>query len=263
MAFDPQGRAFVSAPSPASTLEDPVNGIYLVDLDPGTPPDLVLEVPGYSGPLAFGADGALYVAPGVFGEPADVLRFRSAVVEQGIGSGVIGAGDGEVFAAGLPGAYDLVFGSFGLLMVGDSVGGQVLGLGPDGTVFPWAAPAAGYASATYVDYAPDSRTLGVINSDYATFNRLTLLTTEYRFRRGLVNGDEFLDLSDAVSILLFLFADGRYPPNLDRLDVNDSGGVEIGDAVYLLQYLFVSGPEPPAPFAAPGLDPTAGDPLGN
>ncbi len=256
MAFDAGGRAFVSAPAPDSTTEEPKNGFYLVDLDPATPPDLVIELPGYSGPLTFAPDGTLYVATAAFGEPSDVLRFTPAAVEEGVGEGVVGSAEGSVFADGVPGAYSLTFGPFGLLMAGDSTSGQVVAIRPNGSIFQWAAPVSGPAFATFTAFDAPAGLLGVVNSDFATFNRLTLLETDYRYRRGTVNPDGVVDISDAVSILSYLFVGGPFPPNLDRLDVNDAGGVDVADAVYLLSYLFVRGPKPPEPFDAPGFDPT-------
>ncbi len=81
------------------------------------------------------------------------------------------------------------------------------------------------------------------------------------FKRGYLNGDENLDIGDAIFILEYIFANGPKPECLDSADVNDDGAVDIGDAVYLLAYLFASGPEPPAPFFSKGVD-TTGDSLG-
>ena len=76
------------------------------------------------------------------------------------------------------------------------------------------------------------------------------------FRRGEVNEDERVDLSDAIAILGWLFLGGRVPRCEDAADTNDSGRVDLSDGVYLLGHLFLGGPEPPAPFSDPGLDPT-------
>lgn len=75
------------------------------------------------------------------------------------------------------------------------------------------------------------------------------------FVRGDGNGDDALDIADAVFVLGYLFS--MEPSNcLDALDGNDDGMVNIADAVYLLDTLFTMGPNPPAPFPDPGLDPT-------
>jgi hypothetical protein len=79
------------------------------------------------------------------------------------------------------------------------------------------------------------------------------------FRRGDVNADMELDLSDAVFTLSYLFLGGPAPGCLQSADANDSDEVDLTDAIYLLNFLFLSGPEPGAPFAACGLDPTPGE----
>jgi hypothetical protein len=72
---------------------------------------------------------------------------------------------------------------------------------------------------------------------------------------GNVDQDSSLSISDAVSLLRFLFsgdaralpcADGslEHPSNQAILDVDGGGRVGIDDAVFLLNYLFRSGPEP-------------------
>ncbi|HAK94747.1 MAG TPA: hypothetical protein DCM87_07015 [Planctomycetes bacterium] len=80
------------------------------------------------------------------------------------------------------------------------------------------------------------------------------------FVRGQANDDARIDLSDAVTILGYLFG-GKSADCLDACDTNDDGTLNIADAVYILAYLFGGGPQPPAPFPAPGTDATA-DALG-
>ena len=75
------------------------------------------------------------------------------------------------------------------------------------------------------------------------------------FVRGDANGDGRLDVSDAVKMLRVLFA-GVATDCEDALDANDDGTMDIADAVYVLAYLFGGGTEIPAPFPAPGEDPT-------
>jgi len=77
-----------------------------------------------------------------------------------------------------------------------------------------------------------------------------------RFRRGEVNGDGKLDLSDAVVTLEFLFLGAAEPDCLDATDGNDSGSVDLSDAVYALGYLFLGTAPPPEPFPECGSDPT-------
>ena len=61
-------------------------------------------------------------------------------------------------------------------------------------------------------------------------------------RRGDFNSDTWLDISDAISLLLYLFAGGAAPSCTETGDVDDNGRVELTDAVFLLTYLFRGGP---------------------
>ncbi len=80
---------------------------------------------------------------------------------------------------------------------------------------------------------------------------------DYGFQfAGDMNQDAQLDLSDAISYLLVLFAaqspitlpcgDGTLadPSNIFLYDLNGDGGVNIADAVHLLSYLFAGGSPP-------------------
>jgi hypothetical protein len=83
------------------------------------------------------------------------------------------------------------------------------------------------------------------------------LTIPPRFRRADGNGDGKVDISDAVSMLGFLFLGGPAPLCPDAADANDDGEVDISDAVSTLNFLFLGGqvPPEPGPFAC-GDDPT-------
>ncbi len=84
---------------------------------------------------------------------------------------------------------------------------------------------------------------------------------EYTFTRGDSNADGTVDVSDAVSTLLYLFEQGAVPPCRDAADANDSGAVDLGDAVRTLGYLFGGELPLPHPFGRCGLDATV-DSLG-
>ena len=77
-----------------------------------------------------------------------------------------------------------------------------------------------------------------------------------QFLRGDANGDRETDLSDAVAILLFLFA-GRPDavPCVLAADADANGDVNVTDAVRLLETLFRGSAPLPAPFGACGVDP--------
>jgi hypothetical protein len=76
------------------------------------------------------------------------------------------------------------------------------------------------------------------------------------FRRGDVNGDDALNISDAVKVLLYLFGGNPTLDCFDAGDADDDGRITITDAARLLDFLFRHGPEPAAPGFACGEDPT-------
>jgi hypothetical protein len=76
------------------------------------------------------------------------------------------------------------------------------------------------------------------------------------FRRGDVNADGSLDLSDPLSLLGFLFLGGGPLPCQSSGDADDGGGLDLTDAVFILTHLFLGGGSPPPPFAGCGQDPT-------
>lgn len=67
-----------------------------------------------------------------------------------------------------------------------------------------------------------------------------------RFRRGDVNSDGTLDISDAIGTLNYLFQ-SLAVVCLDGVDSNDDGAVDISDAISILNYIFAGGPPPAAP----------------
>lgn len=111
---------------------------------------------------------------------------------------------------------------------------------------------------------PATYLVSVRNLDHRQSNLLPLRVTEglpaVRFRRGDANqsGDgNPVDLSDAVSILNFLFLGEEGPHCLKSADGNDDGEVNISDPIFLLVFLFLGGAEPPAPGPNQcGADPT-------
>jgi outer membrane protein assembly factor BamB len=86
------------------------------------------------------------------------------------------------------------------------------------------------------------------------------------FVRGDANGDDFVDVSDAVTIIRNLFVGAALLVCEDHGDVDDNGVIEVTDAIRLLDYLYRGGRSPAAPFPDRGPDPTndgfdCGDPL--
>jgi parallel beta-helix repeat protein len=77
-----------------------------------------------------------------------------------------------------------------------------------------------------------------------------------RFRRGDANADGGVDVSDAVFILLRLFAGGAPPDCEKSADADAGGSIALNDAVYLLNFLFRDGEAPASPFPSCGVEPS-------
>ncbi len=76
------------------------------------------------------------------------------------------------------------------------------------------------------------------------------------FVRGDADGSGGVDLSDAMTILGYLFLDVESScPK--AADTDDDGRVRIDDAIALLRYVSLGGPPPSPPFPECGPDPTA------
>ncbi len=71
-------------------------------------------------------------------------------------------------------------------------------------------------------------------------------------RNGDVNGDGFLDVSDPIYLLNFMYLGGTEPAVLscapfnqvENGDIDGSGKYEITDPIRLLSFLFMGGPPP-------------------
>ena len=61
---------------------------------------------------------------------------------------------------------------------------------------------------------------------------------------GDVNGDEVIDVADAVYLLNYLFKGGGAPDPLATGDCNCDDTIDLGDAVLVLNYLFKGGQAP-------------------
>ena len=66
----------------------------------------------------------------------------------------------------------------------------------------------------------------------------------HEWTRGDANGDRTVDLSDAISILEYLFTGGEPPVCLEQGDFNNDGSVDISDPIPILNWLFLGGPGP-------------------
>jgi hypothetical protein len=80
--------------------------------------------------------------------------------------------------------------------------------------------------------------------DEVDTQELYIVVSETPFVRGDVNGDEAIDLGDAIYLLNYLYKDGPEPIYPDAGDVNCDSMIDLGDVVYILNYLFKDGPAP-------------------
>jgi hypothetical protein len=77
------------------------------------------------------------------------------------------------------------------------------------------------------------------------------------FRRGDVQDDGSVDLSDAMKILLHLFAGAGALPCPDAADTDDDGAIELSDAIGILDFIFRARQPPAPPGPVCGTDPSA------
>jgi hypothetical protein len=78
--------------------------------------------------------------------------------------------------------------------------------------------------------------------------------TSIFFRRGDVDGDGFINISDPINILDFFFASWELPRCLKASDIDDDGSVNVGDVIQLLNYLFTGNRDISAPSPLCGID---------
>jgi hypothetical protein len=126
-------------------------------------------------------------------------------------------------------------------------GWQVIDLRPGG--FP-ANGTSGPDSIDYMICTPINPQLGdtasseiyVVESSGKTWpfrNRVVVTSNT-----GDANGDCYVNISDAVYIITYIFAGGTPPVPYQAGDVNCDTSVNISDAVYLITYIFVGGAPP-------------------
>lgn len=76
------------------------------------------------------------------------------------------------------------------------------------------------------------------------------------FRRGDVDSDGAVSVTDGMLLLNHLFKGGEAPGCLDAADADDDGALDLTDPLRILQHLFLGGEPPPEPFGECGEDPT-------
>jgi hypothetical protein len=125
----------------------------------------------------------------------------------------------------------------------------------DGGVAPGTAPAVNNAAICGSSVVPeDVHAFVFTNGVIGIIDEITI------FRRGDSNGDDRVDVSDAVHTLSYLFWGGDRPACYDAADANDDGTIDISDAITTLDHLFSGSGSLAPPGDAPGEDLTP-DPL--
>ena len=83
------------------------------------------------------------------------------------------------------------------------------------------------------------------------------------FVRGDCNGDGVSggDVSDAVSMLVFVLLGGTVPSCQAACDADASSVIDVGDALYILGHSYLGSAAPPAPYPGCGTSDLEGDML--
>lgn len=88
---------------------------------------------------------------------------------------------------------------------------------------------------------------GLFRETAAAESTPKVIHDNHDFRRGDVNNDGLVDMTDVTSLMDYLFL-GTFKQSCDdAADVNDSGIIDNSDVVYQLRFLFEGGPPPPHP----------------
>ena len=105
-----------------------------------------------------------------------------------------------------------------------------------------------------IDLAGEARPCGS-GIDIGAFENC-LIAGAALFVRSDSNEDGRGNISDAISILDYLFLGGSAPGCLSSADANDDGAVDCSDPIFLFGHLFLGTSAPGAPALGCGEDPT-------
>jgi hypothetical protein len=102
-------------------------------------------------------------------------------------------------------------------------------------------------------------TLKAVSAESGLTETCTFRCPGTRFRRGDVNADGQIDVSDPIYTLVYLFNDGPDPVCMDSADANDDENIDLSDPLSILRYQFSDDTPPAEPFEACGYDPASED----
>ena len=196
-----------------------------------------------------------------------LVRFSPAQLAGALGDSALELSDGELLCTGMGGYYNIAW--IDGKLYGTSLGFQS-GVGSIDTI----DPAMGFTrrplarlslhgtpggSMLYLAARGSSESFepgrgrygGILIASYGNYvdaSGISRFTPELYFLRGDVNDDDTVNLSDAISVISYLFLDGEDPRLVEASDINADGALDLADAVYLLNFLYRGGPQPPTPF---------------
>ncbi len=81
---------------------------------------------------------------------------------------------------------------------------------------------------------------------------LLIAAPAFAYVCGDVDGDQSVNILDAVYLINYIFKGGPAPVPMDAADANLDGAINIGDPVYLINFIFRGGP-PPCPPPGGGI----------
>lgn len=112
----------------------------------------------------------------------------------------------------------------------------------------WQVVAIGGTSAVSESYAvagtAGQLAIGIVSSQNYGVNHGFWQTFGPGYICGDANADGVANITDAVYLIQYIFADGPPPVPLLAGDANCDGVANITDAVYIIQYIFSGGAEP-------------------
>jgi DNA-binding beta-propeller fold protein YncE len=188
--------------------------------------------------FALSPDGAHIVGFSIRGSVQDLVLYRAFDSLPAVGGLACSVADREASLSWGGGGFDTI----------EIYRGRELAASVPGSDRAWRDPEPGTGRRFY-------RVVGK-KGELSSAGAICEVAFPRPFLRGDVEENGLLNISDAVSILSYLFNGGRAPACLEAADVDDKGDLNISDAISVLGFLFLSKPAPPPPFPDPGFDPT-------
>jgi hypothetical protein len=109
---------------------------------------------------------------------------------------------------------------------------------------PVAASAAGLSPGIYTDTIFISSTAWDSLAIPQNLAVPVTMTVGMPYPMGDANGDETVDIGDAVFLINFIFGSGPAPESSDAADANCDDFINVGDVVHIIAYTFRDGPDP-------------------